>query len=104
MSPYDAQDVHSLALENAKIMTRLDGIGDAVGDLKNEFKELRSDLRSDRETYVPRTEFEDYKTTRDREIKDLKDKDKSKTAVWTSVAAIVVATVGGLIGLIQAIQ
>lgn len=101
MSPYDAQDVHSLAVENAKIMTRLDGIADAVGDLKEAVSELRADIRADRDQYVTRAEFREWAAPRDREIRELKDANERRHIPWTAVGAFFLGSVSLVITLIQ---
>ena len=95
MTPSDSEaQTH---VEMAVIVERLKHIQTSLED-------MRSDLRAQNQQYLPRAEWEVWSTARDREIREMKDKDKSRVAVWTSVAAIVIAGVGGIIGIIQAIN
>ena len=84
-------------VEMAVIVERLKHIQTSLED-------MRSDLRAQNQQYLPRAEWEVWSTARDREIKEMKDKDKSRVAVWTSVAAVILASIGTLVGVIQAVN
>lgn len=84
-------------VEMAVIVERLKHIQTSLED-------MRADLRAQNQQYVPRAEWEVWATARDREIREMKDRDKSRVAVWTSVAAVGLAGVSGIIGIIQAVN
>ena len=83
-------------VEMAVIVERLKHIQTSLED-------MRSDLRAQNQQYLPRAEWEVWSTARDREIKEMKDKDKSKVAIWTGVGGFVVSLVLGVIVIIQAV-
>src|SRR5690625_1653588 len=83
-------------VEMAVIVERLKHIQTSLED-------MRSDLRAQNQQYLPRAEWEVWSTARDREIKEMKDKDKSKVAIWTGVGGFVVSLVLGVIVVVQAV-
>lgn len=82
-----------------------------VAVMMNEMKNMAASisrieqaLRDDRSTYVTRAEWDTKMVSVDREIRDLKVRDKSRAAAWASGVAVVVAVLGAIITLVQAIN
>lgn len=96
MEPIDEMAYKTLVADVAVMMNEMKNMSASIA-------RIEQNLREDRATYVTRAEWSEWSAARDREIRDLKEKDKSKTAVWTSVTAVVIAGVGALVAVIQAI-
>lgn len=67
-------------------------IVEQLGNVRTDIATLRADLRTHQTVYLPRTEFEAWKTGIDREVRDVKAT-QSKAPVWPSIVSGVVAAI-----------
>lgn len=75
-----------------------------LGDLRRDFAQLREELKERDAHYLPRAEFEAWRTGIGREIGDIKATvasaqaaAESKRAPWWAVAAVLIAAIGALV-------
>lgn len=97
MEPIDEAAHKTLVADVAVMMNEMKNMSASIA-------RIEQNLREDRSTYVTRAEWEARETGQDRELKELKERDKSRGAAWASGVAVVVAVIGALITLVQAIN
>lgn len=94
------------SIDDTAYKTLVADVAVMMNEMKNmsaSIARIEQNLREDRSTYVTRAEWDTKIVSLDREIKEIKEKDKSKTAVWTSVAAVVISGVGAIVLLVQSL-
>lgn len=97
MESLDAEAYKTLVADVAVMMNEMKNMAASIA-------RIEQGLRDDRAHYVTRAEWDTKMVSLDREIKEIKERDKSKTAVWTSVTAVVISGIGALVLVIQALN
>jgi len=96
MESIDAEAYKTLVADVAVMMNEMK-------NMRESLNRIEQNLRDDRSNFVTRAEWDTKRISLDREIKEIKEKDKSKTAVWTSVAAVVIAGISALASFVKAL-